>query len=174
MNKIEALEKTIYNLENNVYEYDWETSNTCNCGVLARTLLDGKLATDCGLLESPTYGRGGPFSAHAACITTNLELPLVFRVLKDAGFTHEELVSLEYLADATICGRLGMVVRFDSNCSFSPAFDNKEDLIKYLKVWVEILEAEQPPIKSQQVPEQKEKIRYVSVPETISKEVALN
>lgn len=144
MTKIEALKKTIYNLENSVYEYSWGYMDSCNCGVLARTILGGRLPSKCGLSSVKAVVKKGAFSMYASCMTTNLPLPLVFKSLKDAGFTHKELYELEYLMNPEILKTLKIATYSDHfhNCNIpsSNGYQNKKNLIKYLKAWVEILE----------------------------------
>lgn len=173
MNKIQALELTIFNLENNVYGYNWLSPNHCNCGILARTLLGGKYPSNCGYSDSPAKGpvSVGVFSRRTFCITTNLPLPEVFQVLKDAGFTYQELLDLEYLGNGKIVGIMGR--ELSKTLSGCIAMSNnqhtdKSSLILYLKTWVRILkEEEQTPISTPQV---KEKTVYVSVPVSIKEQ----
>jgi hypothetical protein len=182
MNKIEALKATIINLEDNKTEYDWSTCNHCNCGVVAKTLLNGKLPYEAGLLNSPLSGEvgSGAFSREALCLTTNLPLPLVFQKLKDAGFTHLELQELEWLGNEIILNKIGEKKLILNGISFikDSKYSNKKTLIKYLKAWVEILEEEQtktqnklPEIK--EVVKPRERISYVAVPETITQDMKL-
>lgn len=104
MNKIEAVEKTTYNLENDVYEYNWGSNNTCNCGVLARTILNGKYAIDEGAFQySEEIGVGCGFNGTFNdtvnyCKKTGLPLPSVFKALIKCGFVHKELELLEHCA----------------------------------------------------------------------------
>lgn len=171
MNKIQALELTIFNLENNVYVYYWASPNHCNCGILARTLLGGKYPSNCGYADSPTEEPSGTFSSNAFCITTNLPLPEVFQVLKDAGFTHQELLELEYLENEKIAGIMWRKLsKTLSGCiaMSNEQYANKSSLILYLKAWVGVLkEEEQTPISTPQV---KEKTVYVAVPVSIKEQ----
>ena len=150
MTKIEALQKTIYNLENDVYEYSWQTSNTCNCGVLARTLLNGTLPSDAGYFNvAPSKEGNGVFSKRGYCITTGIEMPLVFKLLSDAGFTEEDLYNIEFLADKNIASKIGLKVYGDWRAAHGE-FDVKKNVISYFKAWVEILKKEAPVAKTTQ------------------------
>jgi hypothetical protein len=185
MNKIEALEKTIYNLENDLVEYEWTSSKSCNCGVLAKTVLNGGDIYKAGFLRSPSLGHDyTSFANHAYCMTTGLELPELFQSLKDAGFTFQELLGLENLSGENVIKRLGWQTYSWSN-RYNVVYrghsrSDKQDLITYLKAWVEILKDEQPIIETPPTPEEpkvKEIIRYVSVPQSIteqSKELILS
>lgn len=166
MTKIEALKKTIYNLENDVYEYDWSSSESCNCGVLAKTLLNGKSLHEAGYFRSKVIGDVGVFAKKAYCLTSDLPLSEVFQTLKDAGFTYKELLELEYLSNEKIAAAVGFELTQHNEKNYAFAFgkfNNKRDLIKYLKAWVEILEVE--------VPKERTRINYVSVPVSITEQM---
>lgn len=156
MKKIKAIEKTIYNLENNVYEYNWGNLDSCNCGVLAKTLINGKDVLSCGfksinsVLQNPKYYL---FSDRTHCLSTNEPLPEVYAALRDAEFTDSEMKELELLKSPQILKKIGVAELKHSD---------KSHLISYLKAWVEILKEDKPEVK--------EKIRYVSVPETITEQ----
>ncbi len=159
MTKIEALKKTIYNLENDVFPYKWTDYNNCNCGVVARTIMNGTEPGCAGFHQSPSINHSlCSFSGYAYCMTTNLPLPKVFQELKDTGFTHNELMELEDLRNPIILNKLGWETFkiYDRNLPKAPnARDSKESLIVYIKAWVEILQEDQPPVK--------EIIKYVAV-----------
>lgn len=156
MNKITAIEKTIYNLENDVYPYEWSICDQCNCGVLARTILGGRTANSCGLADSPSVRGIGAFSKHTHCLTTNLPLPEVFQKLKEAGFSYQELCDLEFLSDEKIAAKAN--IRVDGNIldqKTSHVFDQKKYLIAYLKSWLQILK--------EQTLQQPENSKYVDI-----------
>ena len=149
MNKIEALKKTIYNLENNTYLYSWHNSDTCNCGILAKTVLNtGKDETlwNYGIANVPscTNDRFAAFSKKAHCMTTGIKLPKVFQALKDAGFTFEDVNELEQCTNLEVLTRMGRKEdrRYHSEKGYyyNPNKSSKWYLIEYLSAWVEILE----------------------------------
>jgi len=175
MNKIQALEQTIYNLKNDLVEYNWIDTNHCNCGVLAKTVLQGKTPEECGLYNSTERAEGvGPFASYAQCMTSDLPMPLVFQSLKDAGFSFGELKELEDLSNYKICQRAGMWNVYDKDGRKINLFrERKEYLILYLKTWVEILKEE---TVAPEPVHAKERIKYISVPESLTaqaKEVIL-
>lgn len=164
MTKIEALEKTIYNLENDVYEYLWTNPNSCNCGVLAHTIV-GELPSRTGYFDANS-GLTGSFSRRAKYMNTGLPMPLVFQSLKDTGFTHQELEELEFLGNPKIAERCGFKPEYHGEVMIAHGhFSKKPSVISYLKAWVEILKEEE--VKIEVKPEIKEIIRYVAVSETI-------
>lgn len=155
MNKIEALQKTIYNLENDVYEYNWNSCDTCNCGILARTLMNGSYAIRNGLYNSPVSVGNGAFSRHAYCLKTDLPLPKVFQVLKNAGFNYDDMVELELLGNKEVLSRIGygyFTCYYGRTIIDSLAYGNKEIVVKYMKAWVEILKEEQQPTHKDETP----------------------
>lgn len=167
MKKIEAIEKTIYNLENNVYPYRWTDYESCNCGLLAKTILGGKSLRVAGFNQSPVSDKSlSPFCVEAFCITTNLPLPEVFQSLKDAGFSITELLHLENLSDPLICSLAELEI---SGGVFGRPVcilrSTKEAVIRYLKAWLEILKRDEPKEVQPKV-----KIRYVSVPSSITEQ----
>lgn len=125
MKKIEALKKTIYNLENGIYKYKWMDMNNCSCGVVAKTILEDEPKKN-GVLDiykklgKSVSGFAGCYEqAIEYCATTGLELPRVFMALKETGFTFGELKILE-------------------------DHDDYQSFLSYLKAWVEILEQAEP------------------------------
>lgn len=132
MTKIEALEKTIYNLENDVYEYNWSHYEQCNCGVLAASIIGDGDVRKYGIGSSPAI-RGLGASGEYYCMTTDLPLPKVFQSVKDCGFTYQEMIDLEVFSNDKIRDAGGL---------FYGEYKKKESLIKYLKAWVEILKEE--------------------------------
>lgn len=175
MNKIDALKQTIHNLLYGGMKYHWHDSNHCNCGVVAKTICNTNDLFSIGYTNSPRKNAVGVFSRDAYCITSDLPLPVVFQSLKDAGFTHQELLELEYLANKEICKNLGWerqkITRKNGEFYIREmaTYDVKENLILYLKEWVRILEEET--VVQQLTPEVREKIKYVAVSDTIREQV---
>lgn len=178
MNKIETLKATIVNLENGM-EYNWQSCNNCNCGVVAKTLLNGGMPHDNGLCHSTVRNNNifGSFSKEAYCLTSYLPLPLVFQKFKDVGFTFKDIQELEFLGNELILKKIGEKFDFNFNTNIinNQKYAEKEYLLKYLKAWVEILEKESNVVPKIEIveaviaptPIAREKIVYVSVPESI-------
>lgn len=145
MKKLEVIKQTIYRLENNLVEYDWRCSKSCNCGVLASTCMGrdittseiGKMVLNC---KNP-----GAFARKAYCMVTGIGISEVIKSLMDAGFTFDDIKHLEYLSDANIAAKAGIKLGYWEETGYPIAhgyFMEKEYFIKYLKAWVEILEEE--------------------------------
>lgn len=177
MKKIDALKQTIHNILYQGMVYNWHDSNHCNCGVVAKTVCNTNDLFSIGYPNSPLKNGAGVFAKDAYCMTYNLPLPVVFQSLKDAGFTHQELLELEYLANERICKNLGWErvkitkMNYDFHIREGATYDVKENLLIYLKEWVKILEEETITIPHILVPEVKEKIKYVAVSDTIRAQV---
>lgn len=171
MNKIEALKKTIYNLENDVYDYRWHDADSCNCGILARTILGGKTARQCGLNDSPLRANHGGFGRFAYCMVSDLPIPEVFQALKDTGFSYQEIVELEMLGNMEILNRIQAGSYFNEDQQIyvinNLKYSDKETVIKYLKAWVEILEEKDidtgAKIETPEPKPEKKKVVYVVV-----------
>jgi len=147
MTKIEALQKTIFNLENNVYEYKWTSSDSCNCGILSRTILGKSLyETDYYRNINCPMDNIGTFSESAKCLKTGLKMGEVFMALRDCGFTFQEIHELEHLSNPIIADLLGFDLREESTQSGEKFFvsherTEKASVILYLKEWVKMLQA---------------------------------
>lgn len=168
MTKIEAIEKTIYNLENDVYEYDWYTEDSCNCGVMARTVLGGKLPSKCGINMSGGSGYS-PFASALVCMKTGLNKNDVAIALLTVGFSFDEMLCLENLSDPKICSLLDWKLCPKDEQENYECFigrDDKENLIQYLKAWLQILKDQQPQPKEPI----REKTVYVTVPESVKEQ----
>lgn len=175
MNKLEALKKTLHDLKAGTIEYNWNSCESCNCGVVARTLLNGERVFKNGFGDSPSvksdeFGKG-IFSAQAHCMVIDLPLPKVFQALKDAGFTHQELVHLEFLSSRDIISGMDKFssVRIAAACNAlfetmtcDTAYNKKEYLISYLESWIRLLEKDRPVQPVQMV------VKYVVIPGEVS------
>lgn len=94
---------------------------------------------------------------------TGLKLSEIQRRFVENGFTKQEIYDLECLQNEHILEKSGIVQ--------TPSFySEKSNLILYLRAWVEILK-EQDAKEQPKAPEIKERIVYVAVPVTITKQV---
>lgn len=167
MNKIEALKATIVNLESGRMHYYWSDPNTCNCGVLARTICNAENIFSIGFADSPISDFTlTAFARHALCMTTGLPLPVIFQSLRDCGFTHQDIFELENLSNVRIAKLIHQKVYLDDhNRPIGINRSVKHVLIQYLKAWVSILVEENTvaPIAQEPIPEPKVKKEYVTV-----------
>ncbi len=166
--KVNVLKKAIQMLENG-FEYDWDSTEMCNCGVVVKAL---------GVSDSVyTAGSGNWIEKtnSGECAITGLKISTIQRELVNAGFTKKDIRELEKLANQDIAKRIGEHINSDNTFvkysfmdSYLPngnfKYADKATLIKYLRAWVEILEEEKP----KEIPQPK--IVYVAVPVTITEQ----
>ena len=72
----------------------------------------------------------------------------VYRVLKEEGFTPDELIKLEWLSDPKICAKAGLFP-----LPFPGKMANKKNVVRYLRAWANILEAEETKKLAKQIDE---------------------
>jgi hypothetical protein len=149
---IKVIEKTINALENNLVEYNWGKSVSCNCGVLAQQV--------CSLREiedsiSRVHGSLWEGRAKNQCNKTGFDLHIVFKKLFDLGLSTFDIIGLEELSNTNILKRFDNSPKFNQDRT-NKYCDNKDYLIKYLKAWREIL------LEEGEI-EPSETIRYVTV-----------
>lgn len=155
--KIEVLRQAISKLEGGVY-YNFFDISSCNCGLVVQACLQISQKELSNLIEKETdksYLSVGNWNM--MCESTGLPMSLVFRSLKEAGFTTQEIGDLEVFRGKKVLAKIGVGAM---SC------DSKVNLVSYLKAWVSILEEQQP---RQAMIEPKEKVRRVYV--TVSPEV---
>jgi hypothetical protein len=128
---ISALRATVKKLESGA-TYHWGHMGACNCGNLAQELLQvSKAEIHAWALQT----REGDWSEQTAeyCAKSNLPLDLMISKLLQKGLTTSDLQHLEKLSDPQILALLSAEERHLN-------FNNKVDLIKYLKAWSSLLE----------------------------------
>lgn len=165
MTKLDVLKATVYNLENDVYAYSWSDSDSCNCGILARTIMNGATPIKEGglwdritkrnehclsfILGSPRGFSGAVEQSIQMCHITRLPYPRVIKALLDYDFTVEELKALEFFGTVSKTEKrwFNMEDRtrgekiIGSKLNLEGMVRNdKQDVIKYLKAWIEVLE----------------------------------
>lgn len=141
--KIEVLKKAIKSLENNEIIYNWNSTDSCNCGVILQSA---------GLKRIDIRGRvGGTYTdivlkhekiSEPRCNITGMRFGQIQEKFLEIGFTKKEIVELEWLGNEEISkitheklvkSRIG-----DHKCSNN--YNKKDSLITYLKAWVQLLE----------------------------------
>ncbi len=128
---ISAMRATVKKLASGA-TYHWGHMGACNCGNLAQELLQVSKA------EIHTWAlqtREGDWSEQTAeyCAKSNLPLDLMIFKLLQKGLTTSDLQHLEKLSDPK---NLALIPAKERHLNFN----NKLDLIKYLKAWCTLLE----------------------------------
>lgn len=130
---IEALQKTIQKLENGE-KYQWGHMGSCNCGHLAQELTNLSKAE---IHEYALMTRSGDWAdqVSAFCANSGLHMDIIIDEMLRHGLTRQDLIHLERLSDQKILRRLPMEERYLKH-------NKKDDVIKYFKTWLEVLEEE--------------------------------
>lgn len=172
MNKLESL-RTVSSALKAGHFYSWKKQSSCNCGVVAQaasgTCME-QLALEligparkvraCDPIGSCTWTA----MLGIGCTVTGQPIYKVFQALFDAGFTRTELNALEYLSDETIRARahistahvvtkrsaiqrygfLWLKKREVVNEEKAHFYAVKENLIRYLDAWADMIEEAKP------------------------------
>jgi len=142
---LNALKDCVYALSNDSVYYDWVKTSSCNCGIVAQCILDTNrellhlafeadrdyvpqvvLQNNC----SPTWKQLVKYT----CNATGNSISKIITVLSEHGLKPEDMVHLEYLENPAI------LKQTDIDTKEKNYYQKKYNLIKYLKVWIKILE----------------------------------
>jgi hypothetical protein len=156
-NKLAAALKIAINaLEKDFVYYKWKTQESCNCGVVVQAIL-GKTESEVKELFNEAY-KEIPYRlddltwrgvAQFSCSITGQPMTRVFKILAKNGLRPEDVVHLEYLNNPAILEIAGINTNgipgrpgglFHREKPARNYYEDKENLIKYLKAWVCILE----------------------------------
>lgn len=103
---ITALRTAAKALEEGTFSYNWEKPESCNCGVLASTLMHKSSSELAKMI--PKSGRqvlSWESLVQQHCPVTGISEVEVLRVLQEAGMTARDIVHLEHLSDPVVCRR---------------------------------------------------------------------
>ena len=125
---IKAIRKTARKLSRNA-PYQWGHMGSCNCGHLAQEITRVSKAD----IHSFALHSEGSWTdqSRAYCSTSGLPMDLLISAMLDAGLMLEDLEYLEKLSDPKVLRRMDYP---------RLRFNNREDVIRYMLTWAEILE----------------------------------
>lgn len=128
---IETLRSTAKALETST-DYQWGHMGSCNCGFLARQISRKEKKE----IHQYAMQKNGDWSEQLNdyCAGSGLLMDELITLMLDAGFDADDLKHLERLSDPYVLGALP-----DANLSLR--HNVKQDVILYLKVWANVLEA---------------------------------
>jgi hypothetical protein len=111
--------------------YQWGHMGSCNCGFLAQKIT----GISRNIIHQSAMERHGDWNEqlHDYCPTSGLRMDDIISRMLDLGFDTSDLKHLEKLSDPSILSRLSQPVRY-------LAKNKKEDVIKYLIAWAEMIE----------------------------------
>ncbi|MTI21418.1 hypothetical protein E1176_10345 [Fulvivirga sp. RKSG066] len=127
---IEALRNTVKQLSaSNIYQ--WGHMGSCNCGFLAQELT--KLNKD--EIHSRAMQKHGDWNEQLNdyCPTSGLLMDDLISEMLHAGLDTEDLKNLEKLSDKEVLQRIDFSERH-------LAHNKKDDVVKYIKAWIGLLE----------------------------------
>lgn len=127
-----ALRETAGNLESGA-RYEWGHMGRCNCGHLVQTLTD---MTDYDIVKSIDF-QLDEWTEHARdyCAGTGHKVDDLFHALDRVGFSHQDVMHLEYLSDKRVLSRLSGGPRYLQK-------NRVEDVTLYMRTLADLLEAE--------------------------------
>lgn len=135
---IQALRVTVARLRGDT-TYQWGHMGECNCGHLAQTITRlGKRDIHAWALE-----REGDWEqqAHDYCPTSGYRIDDIIRAMLEAGMTLDDIGHLEKLSDPEVLAR---VPREPDGAQRLLRRNRREDVILYMEVWADLLEARLP------------------------------
>jgi len=129
---IETLRNSARKIEDSVV-YQWGHMGACNCGFLAQEVTKLTKAE----IHRRALERHGDWTEHLNdyCPTNGLPFDDVISELLAFGFDSDDLKHLEKLSDPIILRTLPFTER-------NLQHNNKQDVIRYLKAWIYLLESE--------------------------------
>ena len=138
---INALQIAINALEKDFVYYNWTEQESCNCGVVIQAVLN-KTEKEVKKLFDKAYDQTlytltdctWRSVAKFSCTITGIPLTQVFKLLGEYGMQPEDIVHLEYLNNP------GILEISEIDTTKSEYYSEQENLIKYLKAWLIILE----------------------------------
>lgn len=138
---IDGLRRAALRIEREPDDYNWESWNTCNCGMLAQELLR-RDAEALQVIIAPVFRRhlgGEPTWTNVGrtqcsperCSATGRPLNEVFGALHDCGLTADMMHELEYLHNPEVVARVGLG---------SLVYNHAPHVVLYMRAWADLLE----------------------------------
>lgn len=155
MNRQEALREAARRIESGAY-YAWSSPADCNCGIVAQVVSHRdrhQLHDSIGVISCWSM-RDEAFT----CPITDLPENYIIRVLRETGFTHEDICSIEFLSDENVRKRAGMVLgeystyrqqklqivsRLGKRILISNDRANKFAVVKYFRAMANVLDEQE-------------------------------
>ena len=126
---IDALRRTAVRLASDV-SYQWGHMGMCNCGHLAQSItgLAGAESHASALIREGDWEQ----QAKDYCPTSGNLIDVVLAAMFDLGLTRDDVRNLEKLSDLDVLRSAGRHLRFN----------NRDDVVLYMRTWADLLEAE--------------------------------
>lgn len=133
---IESLRRTAARLRDEAPYYRWTHQGACNCGHLVQTLTKKSRRE----IHEAALQKAGDWREHAIeyCPTSGYPIDHIIGEMLAVGMTLDEIEHLERLSDPRVLRRLPAGER-------GLDFRRREDAIRYMEAWADLLEERQPP-----------------------------
>lgn len=169
-NLIQKLQIAIHGLETDSVKYNWYNPCSCNCGIVAQSMLGMSMAELDKRIQVPFSSKNlrqyliinqndslecsWRNAVKAYCPMTGKPLDEIFSQLNEAGLSREDMCHLEYMTNPLILKKANIETTRMQDSLFGRLFKiyepysyykQADNLIKYLSAWVEILKEETAP-----------------------------
>lgn len=135
MTLVEALRVTADRLAEGEVRFRWTHMGACNCGHLTQTVT-ARSAADIHALALQKAGDWGE-QAREYCPTSGYPIDHIIDQLLALGLSTDDLYHLERLDDARV---LKQLPRGERHLDFR----RREDVVRYLRAWADLIEARAP------------------------------
>lgn len=149
---ITALRTAASALESGRFSYSWSNPASCNCGVLACSLLGKSMAGMTREVDFFVHDRNKNatwrHNTGVFCPITGIPENTLFRTLFSFGLTTKDFGELEYLSNPEVLARFPLVpqrrkwwqFRVSPPQEISLNYKNANDAAIYMRVWANLLE----------------------------------
>lgn len=109
---ITALRTAATALENGTFAYDWGRANSCNCGIIASTLLHKSIDSLKPIMPVMEQDHGSwRETVGRHCPVTGMSENVVLRAMQEAGMSQLDIVQLEDLSNPEVLKRFEVTTK---------------------------------------------------------------
>lgn len=123
---IEALRNTADKIESGEWEFKWLNSESCNCGLLVRSILGEPVSINGSWNSALNYPEATCFFTE-----TGMKNEEIFSKLRSVGLTDTDLRGLELFEHSEVLERAEAEDLY---------YEDPEDVVIYMRTWADILE----------------------------------
>jgi len=141
---ITALRTAAKALEDGTFAYNWKYPQSCNCGIIASTLMNksiSQLEQDLHRIELPKGG--GIKTTHTwrniishHCPVTGLSTNSIIRSMQEAGMTQSDIVQLEDLSNPEVLKRMNLGTKPEFKITGQKLVPQKEPIPRSFWQWL--------------------------------------
>lgn len=134
---IDALRRAADRIEAPGSDYDWHKGEVCNCGQVARQLIEPSELLEL-MYGHAEHGTWSERESRGYCPVTGLPIWKVIKALAGFGFERGDLAEIESTSNQTVCDRAGIPNRLGLRT-------NPSHVASYLRAQAQILEEQLTP-----------------------------